>query len=76
MIANYRIQAELSSIETTSDGTAVVIGTVDGCLTVLHIADALKPDSLQRLGQFPSRNPKEEPMDTSEIKDGEPLKEE
>ncbi|CAG0888380.1 unnamed protein product [Darwinula stevensoni] len=82
MIANYRIQAELSSIETTSDGTAIVIGTVDGCLTVLHIADALKPDSLHKLGYFPSRNPKEEPMDTSEIKDGElikggePLKEE
>lgn len=49
MLANYRVPAELSAIETTEDGRAVVIATVDGCLTVLAIADrsfGFSPDSL------------------------------
>ncbi len=56
MIANYRIQAELSSIETTEDGKSVVVGTVDGCLTVLAIADPGKPEMKEYLQALPSRN--------------------
>lgn len=53
MLANYRVPAELSAIETTEDGRAVVIATVDGCLSVLAIADTNKPSFLSTL---PSRD--------------------
>uniref|UniRef100_A0A2H8TJ14 Guanine nucleotide-binding protein subunit beta-like protein n=3 Tax=Melanaphis sacchari TaxID=742174 RepID=A0A2H8TJ14_9HEMI len=53
MLANYRVPAELSAIETTEDGRAVVIATVDGCLTVLAIADPIKDSFLSAL---PSRD--------------------
>jgi len=53
MLANYRVPAELSAIETTEDGRAVVIATVDGCLTVLAIADPNKDSFLSAL---PSRD--------------------
>lgn len=53
MLANYRVPAELSAIETTEDGRAVVIATVDGCLSVLAIADSNKDSFLSTL---PSRD--------------------
>lgn len=53
MLANYRVPAELSAIETTEDGRAVVIATVDGCLSVLAIADPNKDSFLSTL---PSRD--------------------
>lgn len=53
MLANYRVPAELSAIETTEDGRAVVIATVDGCLSVLAIADQNKNSFLSTL---PSRD--------------------
>lgn len=53
MLANYRVPAELSAIETTEDGRAVVIATVDGCLSVLAIADQNKNYFLSTL---PSRD--------------------
>jgi len=53
MLANYRVPAELSAIETTEDGRAVVIATVDGCLTVLAIAD---PNKNSFLSALPSRD--------------------
>lgn len=53
MLANYRVPAELSAIETTEDGRAVVIATVDGCLSVLAIAD---PNKISFLSTLPSRD--------------------
>lgn len=53
MLANFRVPAELSAIETTEDGRAVVIATVDGCLSVLAIADLNKELFLSKL---PSRD--------------------
>ncbi|CAB4067000.1 unnamed protein product [Lepeophtheirus salmonis] len=41
MIANYRVPSDLSSLESTNDGNSVVLGMVDGNLTVLTIADPL-----------------------------------
>ncbi|CAG0882144.1 unnamed protein product, partial [Cyprideis torosa] len=56
MISNYRIQAELSAISTTEDGRYIVVGTVDGCLTVLAIADPAKADEMRKqLASLPSR---------------------
>ncbi len=56
LIANYRVPAELSSIETTEDGNSVILGTVDGCLTVLVIADLAKTQMQTYLQALPSRN--------------------
>ncbi|ROT75470.1 putative NACHT and WD repeat domain-containing protein 2 isoform X2 [Penaeus vannamei] len=39
MIANYRVQAELTAIAASEDGRTIVLGTVDGCLSSLTIAD-------------------------------------
>lgn len=55
MLANYRLAAELTAIETTTDGRCVVIGTLDGCLSVLAIADPTVPGSFQFLASLPSR---------------------
>lgn len=56
MIANYRVQAELTSIESTEDGKALVLGTIDGCLSVLAIVDTQKQDMNQYLAGMPSRD--------------------
>lgn len=56
MIANYRVQAELTAIKSTIDGRAVVLGTVDGCLSVLAIADPQIPEMVQYLRGLPSRD--------------------
>lgn len=56
MIANYRVQNELSSVESTHDGTAVILGTVDGCVSVLAINDPDKPDMAKFLSEMPSRD--------------------
>lgn len=56
MIANYRIQAELTSVESTEDGKAIVLGTVDGCVSVLAIVDKQKKDMCQYLATMPSRD--------------------
>ena len=55
MIANYRLSAELTAIETTTDGRCVVIGTLDGCLSVLAIADYSLETSHPFLVSLPSR---------------------
>nr|CAH0110233.1 unnamed protein product [Daphnia galeata] len=55
MLANYRLAAELTAIDTTTDGRCVVIGTLDGCLSVLAIADPTVPGSFQFLASLPSR---------------------
>lgn len=56
MIANYRVQAELSAIDSTYDGKGIVLGTVDGCVSVLAIADPLKPEMNEYLANLPSRD--------------------
>ncbi|XP_065202628.1 NACHT and WD repeat domain-containing protein 2 isoform X2 [Planococcus citri] len=56
MIANFRVQTELSAIESTEDGRAIVLGTVDGCLSVLALADPQKEDMKPFLASLPSRD--------------------
>lgn len=56
MIANYRMQAELTAIKSLNDGKGLVLGTVDGCLSVLAIADAEKEETLRFLESLPSRD--------------------
>lgn len=56
MIANYRMQAELTAIKSTTDGKGLVLGTVDGCLSVLAIADPENEDNYKYLQELPSRD--------------------
>ena len=56
MIANYRVPSDLSSLESTTDGYSVVLGMVDGNLTVLTIADPKKGKMSEYLKALPSRN--------------------
>lgn len=56
MIANYRVQAELTAVESTPDGNALVLGTVDGCVSVLAIVDTKKSDMNEYLALMPSRD--------------------
>ncbi|KAL2749964.1 NACHT and WD repeat domain-containing protein 2 [Vespula maculifrons] len=56
MIANYRVQAELSAIDSTYDGKSIVLGTVDGCVSVLAIADPKKLEMKEYLANLPSRD--------------------
>lgn len=56
MIANYRLQAELTAIKSSKDGRAIVLGTVDGCLSVLAIVDPKKEEMIDYLNGLPSRD--------------------
>lgn len=56
LIANYRMQAELTAIMSTTDGKGLVLGTVDGCLSVLAIADPENPEIFKYLEDLPSRD--------------------
>lgn len=56
MIANYRVPSDLSSLESTTDGYSVVLGMMDGNLTVLTIADPKKGKMNEYLKALPSRN--------------------
>ncbi|XP_052126754.1 NACHT and WD repeat domain-containing protein 2, partial [Frankliniella occidentalis] len=56
MIANYRVAAELSAIDSTDDGLCIVLGTVDGCVSVMSIADPDKPEMATFLAGMPSRD--------------------
>lgn len=56
MIANYRMQAELTAIKSTTDGKGLVLGTVDGCISVLAIADIEKEETVKYLEGLPSRD--------------------
>lgn len=58
MVANYRVQAELSAIDSTYDGKSIVLGTVDGCVSMLAIADQQKPEMRDYLASLPSRDEK------------------
>lgn len=52
-----RVPSDLSALESTTDGNSVVLGMVDGNLTVLTIADPKKPHMKDYLKDLPSRNP-------------------
>lgn len=56
MIANYRVQTELSAIDSTYDGKSIVLGTVDGCVSVLVIADPKKENMKEYVANLPSRD--------------------
>ena len=58
MIANYRVPSDLSSLESTTDGNSVVLGMVDGNITVLTIADPERKKGRMNeyLKALPSRN--------------------
>lgn len=56
MVANYRLQAELTAIKSSLDGKCLVLGTVDGCMSVLVIADPSKEDTISFLLELPSRD--------------------
>ncbi|XP_068157619.1 LOW QUALITY PROTEIN: NACHT and WD repeat domain-containing protein 2 [Drosophila tropicalis] len=56
MIANYKLQAELTAIKSSKDGRAIVLGTVDGCMSVLAIADPKKEEMIDYLNELPSRD--------------------
>jgi NACHT domain- and WD repeat-containing protein len=56
MISNYRMQAELTAIRSTRDGRNLVLGTVDGCISVLAIADPENLEMLDYLQNLPSRD--------------------
>lgn len=56
MVANYRVQAELTAVESTPDGKALVLGTVDGCVSVLAIVDTEKKEMNKYLAELPSRD--------------------
>lgn len=57
MISNYRMQAELTAIRSSSDGKSIVLGTVDGCISVLAIADPKNENNFEFLQKLPSRDP-------------------
>ncbi|XP_063848129.1 LOW QUALITY PROTEIN: NACHT and WD repeat domain-containing protein 2-like [Scylla paramamosain] len=56
MIANYRVQAELTAIAGSEDGRTIVLGTVDGCVSTLTIADPTRHGIRDYLADLPSRN--------------------
>ena len=55
MIANFRVQADLKCMATTSDGWSVILGMGDGSMTTLTIADPSKEGVEQKLRSLPSR---------------------
>ncbi|XP_068248399.1 NACHT and WD repeat domain-containing protein 2 [Palaemon carinicauda] len=68
MIANYRVQAELTAIACSEDGRTIVLGTVDGCLSSLTISDPTRPGIKEYLKELPSRNPQK--YKEEEVKQG------
>lgn len=56
MVANFRVQAELTAVESTPDGKALVLGTIDGCVSVLAIVDPVKNDMNEYIAEMPSRD--------------------
>lgn len=63
------MQAELTAVESTPDGNALVLGTVDGCVSVLAIVDTQKSEMSEYLAQMPSRDEdvSEKTITTSEL---------
>ena len=55
-VINFRVPSDLSSLESTTDGNSVVLGMVDGNVTVLTIADPTKAYMCEYLKALPSRS--------------------
>ena len=56
MVTNYRVPAELTAIDSSDDGSSIVLGTVDGCLTCLTVADPKVSQMTGYVTQLPSRS--------------------
>ncbi|XP_043227949.1 NACHT and WD repeat domain-containing protein 2-like isoform X1 [Amphibalanus amphitrite] len=56
MVSNYRVSAELTAIDSSDDGTTIVLGTVDGCLTCLTVADPKVAQMTGYVTRLPSRS--------------------
>ena len=54
-LANYVIQAEVKSLNTTYDGRRVMFGSSDGALTTLTISDPLRKEDYERIRNMKSR---------------------
>ena len=54
-IADYKAHADIRDIASTSGGTSVVLGAVDGSLVVLTIADPIDPTNKDFVANLPSR---------------------
>ena len=55
MIADYRVPSHLTSLESTKDGKHVALGMVDGNVSILTIADPMKPKMEYYVRSLPSR---------------------
>ena len=55
-IADYRAPAEIKALAGSSGGSSVVLGAVDGSVTVLTIADPKNKHNKSFLASLPSRN--------------------
>jgi WD40 repeat protein len=55
MIANYRLSAEARVVKSTPDGSCLVVGSADGSVTMLLIADPKKHECQKLLSLLPSR---------------------
>lgn len=55
MLANYKASAEVRAIVCNMEGTAVVLGAVDGSLTTLAIVDPEAEDHEELINSLPSR---------------------
>ena len=55
MLANYKASAEVKTIVCNPEGTAVVLGAVDGSLTTLAIADPEDEEHVDVLEDLQSR---------------------
>ena len=75
IIANFRVQADLKGMETTTDGKSVVLGMGDGSMMSLSIADPNKEGIQEYLKGLPSRNEGDSREDVSEpvyLQNGQP----
>ena len=57
-LANYVIQAELKSINTSYDGRRVMFGSSDGALTTLIISDPRRKEDYEQIRNMKSRQTK------------------
>ena len=56
MVSNYRVPAELTAIDSSDDGSCIVLGTVDGCLTCLTVVDPKVTQMAGQVTRLPSRS--------------------
>ena len=56
LVSTYRVPAELTAIDSSEDGTCIALGTVDGCLTCLTVADPKVTAMTGYVTRLPSRS--------------------